>query len=283
MRRAILLALALGGCNAAFGLEETELVPPDLDRDDDQVLDSVDNCPDVPNEDQANGDGDALGDACDACPGRPSINHDEDLDGRDDACDGCPGLDDFDVDRDGDGIGDGCDNTWTTRVVFDPFVELAATRWQTAVAWNTDDADAVGPTDPLPPGDDGLALVPALPTSAVRVDIGVIAGQHWAVGEHAGVVVRGASSTISCTLGCAIDGCKLTLSSNGSAFDSPLAPVPFITLSLQIVATSATTASVVCIATGSTRTAIGGTVAGSASVNLVASPGLRLTYVDVLQ
>ena len=41
----------------------TQLAPPDRDRD--SVLDDRDNCPADPNRDQADRDGDALGDACD--------------------------------------------------------------------------------------------------------------------------------------------------------------------------------------------------------------------------
>src|SRR5439155_1233083 len=92
-----------------------------------------DNCPTVANADQANGDGDALGDACDSCPGDPlndqdgdgicagdafntpkvgkndncptvpnASQADADRDGTGDACDPCPG--DPDNDRDNDGI-----------------------------------------------------------------------------------------------------------------------------------------------------------------------------------
>jgi hypothetical protein len=42
---------------------------PMNDRDGDGVPDDEDNCPDVPNPDQADEDGDGLGDACDACAG----------------------------------------------------------------------------------------------------------------------------------------------------------------------------------------------------------------------
>ena len=43
---------------------ETDLAPR-LDRDTDAVPDDVDNCPDLENPDQADGDGDGIGDACD--------------------------------------------------------------------------------------------------------------------------------------------------------------------------------------------------------------------------
>jgi DNA-binding beta-propeller fold protein YncE len=39
-----------------------------MDSDDDGVLDHLDNCPTVPNADQADADGDGRGDACDTCP-----------------------------------------------------------------------------------------------------------------------------------------------------------------------------------------------------------------------
>jgi hypothetical protein len=42
---------------------------PFNDRDGDGVPDDEDNCPDVPNADQADSDGDGLGDACDDCAG----------------------------------------------------------------------------------------------------------------------------------------------------------------------------------------------------------------------
>ncbi|MCX5741928.1 MAG: thrombospondin type 3 repeat-containing protein, partial [Proteobacteria bacterium] len=85
-------------------LDRTEL---SLDRDGDGVIDIDDNCPETPNADQANQDGDELGDACDPCKSSPPTG-DEDRDAVDDACDRCPGSPDQD-DEDGDGLPDGCD------------------------------------------------------------------------------------------------------------------------------------------------------------------------------
>lgn len=91
-RRRVTLALALSlvaGCNAAFDIDETGVIPaPDDDRDDDGVSNVEDNCPDDPNELQSDDDGDSLGDACDSCPLVEDAS---------------------DLDSDGDSVGDACD------------------------------------------------------------------------------------------------------------------------------------------------------------------------------
>lgn len=60
-----------------------------------------DNCPRIPNRDQADLDGDLTGDACDSCPLHADTGIDTNGDGRDNACD---------PDDDGDGILDEVDN-----------------------------------------------------------------------------------------------------------------------------------------------------------------------------
>ena len=77
------------------------------DLDGDVRCDANDNCPRVPNPDQADRDGDGRGDLCDNCPATPNAAQiDDDADGIGDACDeiGCVPLGNPDVcdGRDGD-------------------------------------------------------------------------------------------------------------------------------------------------------------------------------------
>lgn len=91
------------------------------DTDGDAYCDDGDNCPSVPNPEQANLDGDSAGDACDFCitdPGKadrgrcgcfhPENVGDDDGDGVINCHDQCPGSDDA-VDADRGGLPDACD------------------------------------------------------------------------------------------------------------------------------------------------------------------------------
>lgn len=113
-----LLALAtLGACNQVFGVRETGVIDadttvsidaPDVDIDDDGVLDVIDVCPEIANPLQEDMDGDRIGDVCDPCPA--GSNHNEDGDDKLDGCDNCPQVaNDDQANADGDDVGDACD------------------------------------------------------------------------------------------------------------------------------------------------------------------------------
>jgi len=94
----------------AFLLTE-EIIPENLDNDNDSVQNSLDNCPNTPNSDQQDTDGDAFGDACDNAPLAKNTNQaDKDNDGIGDVIDNCLTLSNPNQsDRDDDGMGDLCD------------------------------------------------------------------------------------------------------------------------------------------------------------------------------
>ncbi len=109
----------LSPCNVAFNFNTTPWL---MDPDADGVYDSsdgtggyVDNCPVVYNPDQADVDGDGVGNACD--PISYISQMDSDVDGIKDNVDNClttPNADQKDTDK--DGIGDACDNTPNGKV-----------------------------------------------------------------------------------------------------------------------------------------------------------------------
>ena len=76
-----------------------------IDRDQDTVLDGLDNCPSVSNVDQTDTDMDGIGDACEFLVG------DSDGDGVADNVDNCPSIPNPGQENfDGDGEGDVCDD-----------------------------------------------------------------------------------------------------------------------------------------------------------------------------
>ncbi len=90
------------GCKSTVRI--TTPFEPKGDADNDGVFNDDDNCPNTPNTDQSDVDGDGIGDACET----PT---DSDNDGVFDADDNCPITPNPDqADTDGDGIGDSCDN-----------------------------------------------------------------------------------------------------------------------------------------------------------------------------
>lgn len=106
--------LSQGECNQYhFPAPGAEITPQDVgpcrDLDGDDVQDGFDNCPNLSNFDQVDGDDDGVGDACDNCPSTPGV--DTDGDGACDLTDNCPALPNpSQVDADGDHIGDPCDS-----------------------------------------------------------------------------------------------------------------------------------------------------------------------------
>jgi hypothetical protein len=115
-RTGIVLLSNTGAGGDADGDGIPDAIDPCTDRDGDGFGDPGfgntcpdDNCPRVPNPDQADQDHDGIGDACDACP--LDAANDRDHDGVCGNVDNCPDVANPDQrDGDGDGRGDACDN-----------------------------------------------------------------------------------------------------------------------------------------------------------------------------
>ena len=110
--RVVALLVCLASCRVGYELQNT---------DSDALSDGADdNCPDVPNPQQRDEDGDGVGNACDNCP--PIANADQ-------------------SDSDGDGVGDACDpqaGVANSVLFFDGFDEpLRDADWIFEDDWST--------------------------------------------------------------------------------------------------------------------------------------------------
>lgn len=128
------------------GAVETDAAIDD-DGDDDGVLDSLDNCPDVANANQADEDADEVGDVCDPCP---------------------PFADN--TDGDADGVGDACDPRPATPgdklVAFEGFTAPMSAAWSSTGAVMAKSGEGV-----LIAGDNASALLSMPSPAAARVEI----------------------------------------------------------------------------------------------------------------
>lgn len=99
------------GTGATLTTDVQPICDTTFDRDCDGVPDLIDNCPDTPNPDQRDDDGDGIGNLCDPDTFGCNTAQDSDCDGILNTVDNCPFTSNTDqLDTDGDGIGDACDN-----------------------------------------------------------------------------------------------------------------------------------------------------------------------------
>ncbi|CAN5630061.1 hypothetical protein BH11MYX1_BH11MYX1_28680 [soil metagenome] len=169
MRRSLLyLFLLLGGCSRLFGLVTVEAD----DRDGDRIPDQLDNCPDKPNPDQSNIDGDDVGDACQGCQSPSGL--DDDHDGIPNECDGC---DNRGEDLNHDSVPDACETLNDAgMIVINPIDATTCVMCQACPLGPAHDedgdtiADACDPCPPFPPSVSPTDADPDLDGIADRCD-----------------------------------------------------------------------------------------------------------------
>ncbi|MFZ5980994.1 MAG: putative metal-binding motif-containing protein [Candidatus Zixiibacteriota bacterium] len=136
------------------------LWPPEIDEDGDglvacewdvggwdgdpSITGDGDNCHDVYNPTQDDGDGDNVGDDCDNCPSDANSDQRECPfeypinDGLGDECDNCPvGFNIDQIDKDGNGIGDVCDRYYPYYTgVHSPVFIVLVTPWDDSISYD---------------------------------------------------------------------------------------------------------------------------------------------------
>lgn len=300
MRAALVTLAMLAGCNQVLGLDATRAAKPTADFDGDGVANVDDNCPTVPNPDQADADADQLGDACDPCPLGPESgidadgdgiddacdacprgpNHDEDGDGIFDACDDCPAVGDADqANADGDDLGDACDLDNTTaqhRGYFDGFGVLTDA-WTSLFPWQiVNDAVEPAPIDTPSPLDRTLWNPDGSYNDLDHIELSVDAtsaptgaGVGLAIAEVTGTVDR-FCEVVSTVSGWALEG--------GNA-DAPITTLPEpAVLRVRVTATDFT-----CELVGGPSVTEPHVSAGPYSVQLVTNAIVPFAYVDVIR
>ena len=208
------------------------------DSDNDGIENSADNCPNASNPNQADSDGDGVGDACDS---------DVDGDGVGDSDDNCPSASNPDqADSDGDGTGDVCDGADDTDSDGDGAIDSAD---NCPTASNADQADSnsdgVGNAcTPIRTGIDDTLFATVFPDPNLRACLSSYAGANgWtyatdATGSFDACKIKGVSNIIGMENLTGLTG--LDLSRNSISDVSPLRTLVHLKL-LNVRANGVTT------------------------------------------